>query len=111
MWRAAELCSLLQLVLTDMRIARAGVFHFGATMTAEEREIESSLHAVRAHHRPPAPVSHGSSEAACPQVAIILLAMLGLAHGATRLRIPLIAKPCGAALLVGLLFAGQMAEG
>mmetsp|Transcript_12725 Transcript_12725/g.38890 ORF Transcript_12725/g.38890 Transcript_12725/m.38890 type:complete len:90 (-) Transcript_12725:798-1067(-) len=89
MWRAAELCSLLQLVLTDMRIARAGVFHFGATMTAEEREIESSLHAV----------------------AIILLAMLGLAHGATRLRIPLIAKPCGAALLVGLLFAGQMAEG
>jgi hypothetical protein len=26
---------------------RAGVVHFGSTMTAEEQEIESSLHAVR----------------------------------------------------------------
>jgi len=46
-----------------------------------------------------------------PQVAMIVLALLGLAHGATRLRIPLIAKPCGAALLAGLLFSGRMAEG
>jgi len=73
----------------DMRTARAGSVHFGSTMTAEEQEIESSLHAV----------------------AMILLALLGLAHGATRLRIPLVAKPCGAALLAGLLFAGRMAEG
>jgi hypothetical protein len=46
-WALGDLASFMYLVLTDMRTARAGSVHFGSTMTAEEQEIESSLHAVR----------------------------------------------------------------
>eukprot|EP00962_Isochrysis_galbana_P033734 scaffold11351_cov141-Isochrysis_galbana.AAC.1 len=111
-----DLVSFVYLVLMDMRTARAGSVHFGSTMTAEEQEIESSLHAVRSTCSPQRPAALSpcpamlTSRPRC-QVAMILLALLGLAHGATRLRIPLVAKPCGAALLAGLLFAGRMAEG
>jgi hypothetical protein len=82
------------------------------------RRASGRCHAAVPPGREREPSPRASTEApAAPfapppaQVAMIMVALLGLVHGATRLQIAWVAKPCGAALLAGFLFAGQMAEG